>query len=146
MSATSLRRTTASAIAALLASVVFACSGTEGKACYQGDYQSCACGDAGQTGYAQCNDQASYGACDCSGNYAFLPDSGVAPEAGDAAPEAPALHGITQSCMTDADCMPGLECFHFNARGPACTHACMVDSDCELPSPGCSGMKVCKSG
>lgn len=36
-------------------------------------------------------------------------------------------------------------CFDFNAKGPHCTHACTVDSDCEAPSDGCNGMGVCKA-
>jgi hypothetical protein len=137
-------RTTACAIAAFLAAVLLACSGKEGKACYQGDYEACACGDGAAVliGYAQCGATASYGACDCSGSYPFLPDAGLQ----DAPADTPTLHTITQPCTTAADCVAPLECFHFNARGPACTHPCMVDRDCEAPSPGCSGMKVCKSG
>jgi hypothetical protein len=42
------------------------------------------------------------------------------------------------------ECETGL-CFDFNAKGPHCTHACKIDDDCEAPSPGCSGMGVCKA-
>lgn len=44
----------------------------------------------------------------------------------------------------DEACASGL-CFDFNAKGPHCTHGCDVDDDCEAPSPGCSGMGVCKA-
>ena len=44
----------------------------------------------------------------------------------------------------NAACSSGL-CFEFNSKGPHCTHACTLDTDCEAPSPGCSGMGVCKA-
>jgi hypothetical protein len=37
-----------------------------------------------------------------------------------------------------------LACFPFNMKGPHCTHSCGGDGECEAPSPGCSGMDVCK--
>jgi hypothetical protein len=47
-------------------------------------------------------------------------------------------------CGEDEDCASGL-CFNFNAKGLHCTHACQAAADCEAPSPGCSGMGVCKT-
>jgi hypothetical protein len=135
----------ASAALCVVLAALFACSGKEGRACYQGDWVACPCGDAGMVGYAQCGPNETFPSCDCSGNYPFLPDAGIVADApADAASDAPA--GITQPCMTTADCAAGLECYPFNARGPRCTHPCKVDTDCEAPSPGCSMMGVCKSG
>lgn len=47
-------------------------------------------------------------------------------------------------CTSNDQCATGL-CFNFNAKGPRCTHACMAAAECEAPSPGCSGMHVCKA-
>jgi len=46
--------------------------------------------------------------------------------------------GHNEQCSTNL-------CFNYNSKGPKCTHACTMDSDCEAPSPGCSGMGVCKA-
>jgi len=46
-------------------------------------------------------------------------------------------------CMDNTDCESNL-CFHYNAKGPHCTHECTRDEDCEAPSPGCNNMGVCK--
>lgn len=45
----------------------------------------------------------------------------------------------------DSECMTGLVCFNFQMKGPHCTHACTTAADCPAPSPGCSGMGVCKA-
>ena len=47
-------------------------------------------------------------------------------------------------CDTNEQCETEL-CFSFNAKGPHCTHSCVIDADCESPSPGCNNMGVCKA-
>jgi hypothetical protein len=128
-------RVTAS-IALLLAVVAVACSdGT--AACYPGDYVTCAC-DAASTGYAMCGGDRTFGACDC-GPAPFLPDGGPPEAAVDDSGLLPFLSG----CSTNAQCASGL-CFVYNAKGPHCTIPCSTDSDCPVPSTGCSNNKVCK--
>jgi hypothetical protein len=73
---------------------------------------------------------------------------GSAPAA-DAAPAAPdgapgAGLPFLAPCTQNDECASGL-CFNFNAKGLHCTHACQSAADCEAPSPGCSGMNVCKA-
>ena len=46
-------------------------------------------------------------------------------------------------CTSNEQCTTGL-CFHYNMGPSLCTHSCTTDADCEPPSPGCSGMGVCK--
>lgn len=147
-----LARTTIAPLFATLVATLVACSGEGGQPCYAGDWAACTCDDGGASGYQQCDPAGqAYLACDCSGNYPTLgiyaeagADGGGDAPAGDAA-EAGGGHTMDQPCMTNSDCAPGLVCFHFNARGPECTHACTMDSQCEAPSPGCSMMMVCKS-
>jgi hypothetical protein len=50
-----------------------------------------------------------------------------------------------EACTTNADCESDL-CFNFNAKGLKCTIACTATGPaCPAPSPGCSGMNVCRS-
>ena len=130
--------------AALVAWLAFACSANDGRPCYPGDWRGCSCDD-GTKGYARCDAAGqAYGACDCTGSYPFLPDAGAPTDAAGADVVDSGLLPFLASCMNDSDCATML-CFHYNAKGPRCSHACQSDSDCELPSPGCSNMKVCKA-
>jgi len=125
---------------------VVACSGKLGdgreRACAPGDYEYCDCPAPVSRGYARCTDDGSaYGACDCSGK--VPPCAGIAIAQADAAcVQAPT--GFLAPCSTNADCASSMTCFPYNAYGPHCSIACSKDSDCPAPSPGCSGMKVCK--
>lgn len=65
------------------------------------------------------------------------PDAGAAADAGENLP-------FMSSCQSNDECETNL-CFSFNAKGPHCTHSCMMDEDCEEPSPGCNNMGVCKA-
>jgi len=73
-------------------------------------------------------------------------DDPVAP----AADASTAPIGYLMPCVTandTCDTTMDLVCFAFNNKGPHCTHSCVQDAeddDCEAPSPGCSGMGVCK--
>ena len=49
-----------------------------------------------------------------------------------------------QPCAMDTDCVDGLVCFDFNAKGKLCTKACQSAADCPAPSSGCNGMGYCK--
>ncbi len=49
-----------------------------------------------------------------------------------------------QPCAMDTDCVDGLVCFDFNAKGTLCTKACQSAADCPAPSSGCNGMGYCK--
>lgn len=70
------------------------------------------------------------------------PDAGLATI--DAMPSASI--GYMEPCnVADDQCADGLLCFGFNMKGPHCTHACSVPSDCEAPSVGCIKMNVCKT-
>lgn len=71
-------------------------------------------------------------------------DAGASADADPASPDAAGLLPFMSMCENNEDCESNL-CFNFNAKGPHCTHACTVDADCEAPSPGCSGMGVCKT-
>jgi hypothetical protein len=68
----------------------------------------------------------------------------VAPDADPGAPDAgPAAY--LEPCVLQPDnCDAPEMCFMFNNKGPHCTHTCSVATDCAAPSPGCSGMGVCK--
>lgn len=88
------------------------------------------------------------------GDDAEAPRVDAAPAA-DADPNQPdampgAAIGYLQPCdVSDDQCdsTMNLTCFAFNNKGPHCTHTCVqdqADDDCEAPSPGCSGMGVCK--
>jgi len=82
------------------------------------------------------------GACGSDTSGPSGPDAGsgshVGPDAG--------LLPFMSACTVghDEECATGL-CFDFNSKGPHCTHACTVATDCEAPSDGCSGMGVCKA-
>ena len=77
----------------------------------------------------------------CAGD-ASPPPSGADASIG---PDAALLPFMAECPLGDnASCASGL-CFEFNSKGPHCTHACTLDTDCEAPSPGCSGMGVCKA-
>ncbi len=72
----------------------------------------------------------------CSDDPAPSPDAGPGGSIGYLQPCAIA----DDLCDTSMD----LSCFAFNMKGPHCTHSCAGDDNCEAPSPGCSGMGVCK--
>ena len=76
---------------------------------------------------------------DAAGGPPVPPDSAVPTSDGEAI-------GYMEACTVGMDelCETGL-CFDFNTKGPHCTHACTVDTDCEAPSTGCNGMGVCKA-
>lgn len=50
---------------------------------------------------------------------------------------------FSEACTEDTQCECNL-CFTYGNGDRRCTKACTVDADCEAPSPGCSGMGVCK--
>lgn len=50
-----------------------------------------------------------------------------------------------EACASTEQCMTGLICFNFNAKGMFCTHDCTAAADCAAPSTGCNGMGVCKA-
>ena len=109
----------------------WACS-DEDPACFEGEYQRCACGD--DLGYQRCESGA-YAACDCeSGTPGITSDGG-----GGASPLAP----LYDPCESNADCDSGL-CESFTGSGMLCTQTCSGDEDCPAPSPGCSMMGVCR--
>ncbi len=129
----------------LVVATAAACEGR--SACHVGDYEHCAC-DGGKGGYRRCVDaEAGYGTCDCSGEIVGLTTSVGSGGAGGAGgsggsggvPKLPFL----AACTTDEQCDSGL-CFHFNTKGPHCSKPCATSADCPSPSPGCSGMGVCK--
>jgi hypothetical protein len=112
------------------------------QACYPSDYQACSC-DGGQRGLQQCTAAGDgYGACDCSG---VLPgaDGSAATDGGGEGGSDGGLLPFLAPCSSDAQCVTG-HCFPFNAKGPHCSQPCTTDQDCPAPSPGCSGMGVCK--
>ncbi|MCE9580456.1 MAG: hypothetical protein K8W52_45475 [Deltaproteobacteria bacterium] len=77
----------------------------------------------------------------CAGDPAPQPsgaDAAVGPDATVLPFMAECPLGQNAACASDL-------CFDFNSKGPHCTHGCTVDTDCEAPSPGCSGMGVCKA-
>ena len=80
------------------------------------------------------------GACTTGGGSEPTPPDGPVPS-GDGG-----LIPFMEACTLgiDEQCDTGL-CFDFNTKGPHCTHACAVDTDCAAPSPGCNGMGVCKA-
>jgi len=137
------------AAAALLLAV--GCT-THGTPCAAGDYERCDCGGA-PTGYSVCDAQGqAYGACDCSG---AIPAGAIADaasllypsdggDAADADADAGGLLPFMSPCTESSECDTG-NCFQYNTRGRRCTHPCTVNGDCAPPSPGCSGMGVCKS-
>jgi hypothetical protein len=49
-----------------------------------------------------------------------------------------------EACTMDTDCVDGLVCFNFNAKGMLCTKKCSAAADCPAPSSGCNGMGYCK--
>ncbi len=49
-----------------------------------------------------------------------------------------------QPCTMDSDCVEGLLCYNFQAKGMLCTKACQSAADCPAPSSGCNGMGYCK--
>ena len=68
----------------------------------------------------------------CAGD-ASPPPSGADASVG---PDAALLPFMAECPLGDnAACSSGL-CFEFNSKGPHCTHACTLDTDCEAPSPG----------
>lgn len=108
--------------------------------CYAGEYTACTCND-GARGYAAClPSQEGYAACVCDGRVPGLDAS--LPDAADAA-EAGSKLGFLAPCQKDEQCETGL-CFPFNAYGPHCSLRCNASTPCPAPSPGCSGMGVCK--
>ena len=57
------------------------------------------------------------------------------------------MGGYLQRCNmvgNPGDCMAGLECFNFPARGNYCTKTCEMAADCPAPSAGCNMMGVCR--
>ena len=50
---------------------------------------------------------------------------------------------FSEACTDDSQCECNL-CFTYGNGDLRCTKTCTVDADCEAPSPGCSGMGVCK--
>lgn len=132
---------TAVAIAAIVA-----CSSNGGQPCYPGDLRSCSCDD-GARGMQRCAAPDSgthdYGACDCSAPSIDASTTDAAPnDAADAGESG--LLGFMAPCTDNAQCETML-CFHFNVKGSFCSKPCTVASDCPPPSPGCSGMSVCKA-
>ena len=131
--------------AAVLGLVCAVSCAVDGRPCAPDDYAYCDC-PSGARGYAQCAaDGSGYGGCDCSGN---IPEgAGVLIDLGAEPPDAGAsdsgLAGFLEVCSEDGECETGL-CFPYNAFGPHCTTPCDKDSECPPPSPGCSGMGVCK--
>jgi len=49
-----------------------------------------------------------------------------------------------EPCTMDTDCVEGLLCFNFQAKGMLCTKECQSAADCPAPSSGCNGMGYCK--
>ena len=91
----------------------------------------------------------------CSDDDPVTPPADATAAAVDADPNQPdampgSAIGYLQPCdITNdlCDTSQDLSCFPFNMKGPHCTHTCVrdqADDDCEAPSPGCSGMGVCK--
>ena len=110
--------------------------------CYEGDYVACDCAGASSPGFAKCGADERFSACVCNGTVpgydgSFYEDA--ASDAGSATGKVPFLG----ACQKNEDCETGL-CFSFNAKGPHCSIACSAVPVCPAPSPGCSGMGVCK--
>lgn len=80
------------------------------------------------------------GACGGEKDDTSSPDAmpAVTPDSGTAA------GAFMSECQENTDCDTNL-CFHYNAKGPHCTHECERDEDCEEPSPGCNNKGVCKA-
>lgn len=129
-----------------LASLGLACLGPgcadEPRACYDGEYLACSCGE--QDGYQRC-ESGQYAACDCEAlppGIGGATGEGGAGGAGGAGGEA--LLDFMEPCDEDAQCETGL-CFPFNAKGPHCTKPCTTPDECPPPSTGCNMMGVCKA-
>ena len=143
--------------------VVLACSGTaspppSSDGCTDGVAQACTC-SGGASGTATC-ENGSFGACQCAA--APTPDAGEAADTGEPAepddggtgpnPEEAGSHASTSDagfgmymgpCLMMSDCPSGDQCYDFPSKGMFCTHSCMVDTDCEAPSPKCTPKGVC---
>ncbi len=135
--------------AAIAAALLVGACADEGRPCYPGDYQACACGD--DRGYARCDaDGEAYGACDCSGTIPGLGggagggDAGGGGASGGGGAGGSAKLPFMAPCSGDDECETGL-CYDFAAKGPHCSKTCTLDTDCPLPSPGCNLMGICKA-
>jgi len=127
---------------ALVCTLGIAC-GADERQCYPGDFIACVCEDR-RAGYAQCDVGGSaYGACAFCGTTPGLAQSGGG-EGGEGGEGGAALLPFMAECEADEECETGL-CFFFPAKGSYCSHSCETAGDCELPSPGCNGMGVCKA-
>jgi hypothetical protein len=51
---------------------------------------------------------------------------------------------MTSCVIGGVACEAGYMCYSFNAKGPHCSKTCSGPADCPAPSPGCSGMGICK--
>jgi len=146
-------RTIAGVVLGVLLLVVGACGeGSGGVGCLPEDVVRCTCAD-GRAGYSVCDPKAgsSYGACDCELDASpYLPVPPI--EAGtDGEGEGSASDGglsFLSPCSTSAgapQCPAGTSCDEFPAKGPHCSKACHVATDCPAPSPGCNMMGICKA-
>jgi hypothetical protein len=116
--------------------VVAACA-ADHPTCYAGEYRSCSCAN-GATGYQQClPTQDGYGACPCDGKTPIA-DGGI--DTGIPA----GSRQFLEACVADVDCASHV-CGIFPTRGNKCSKACMADTECPPPSPGCNPQKICRS-
>jgi hypothetical protein len=109
---------------ALLGGGVFGCgSGNEETACTPGRQVECAC-PGGSMGIQVCQDDETYGVCDCAG-------SGSAGSGGSGGTPGAPGDVISRACSTDAACGDGFVCALGGYFAGMCTSACTNTTDCE---------------
>lgn len=121
-------------MALIVGLVVATACADERPTCYAGEYIGCSCSEQAQ-GYARCNDLGTaYGACVCDGMTPGL----------DAGHDGDADSALFEPCEVNDNCASGL-CFTYGDKTMRCSLPCDASSDCPAPSPGCSGMGVCRT-
>jgi len=145
--------------AAVVALLAVACGqGNGGAPCLPEDVERCTCGD-GRGGFLVCDPSGNggYGACNCDVDGSpYLPhpasddagSEGGGEGGGDDGGEGGGGLQFMDPCSTAPgapQCPPGDTCWNYPSKGPHCSHACTVATDCAPPSPGCSPQGECKA-
>jgi hypothetical protein len=112
-------------------------------ACYEGDFQACAC-PASKLGYQRCLEaEQRFAACVCDGTTPGVDGSIDEDAAADVAVSGGKIP-FMGVCATNEECETG-NCKNFPSRGSFCTHSCKLDTECLPPSGGCNPQGVCKA-